>query len=118
MMQIAEDIVKKIQDEIAFEGLVYTGELFDSWEITREGDGSITIGSPLVWAAVTDGGRVPGKMPPVSALFPWVKAKLGITDDKEAMSIAWAIARKLEREGMEPRHYVRKALLQMEVGSE
>lgn len=111
---IAEDIRQAIESEIEFEGLVFTGRLRDSWEIEETGDGERTIGSPLIWAAVLDEGRVPGKMPPADALFPWVKQKLGVTDNVEARSIAFAIAKKIEQEGMEPRHYVRRALLNME----
>lgn len=111
---IAKDIVSLIQDEIEFEGLVFTGKLKDSWEIEVSGDDERTIGSPLIWAAALDEGRVPGKMPPVDALFPWVKTKLGVRDDVEARSIAFAIAKTIEKEGIEPRHYVRRALLRLE----
>jgi hypothetical protein len=45
-------------------------------------------------------GRAPGKRPPVSALIPWVNAKFGI-GGKEAVSIAWAVAKKIEKEGTE-----------------
>jgi len=45
-------------------------------------------------------GRKPGKMPPVSALLPWVNAKLGITG-KEALSVAFAVATKIKNEGTE-----------------
>jgi hypothetical protein len=45
-------------------------------------------------------GRKPGKRPPVSALIPWVNAKFGI-GGKEAVSIAWAVAKKIENEGTE-----------------
>jgi len=43
-------------------------------------------------------GRKPGKMPPVSALLPWVNAKLGISG-KEALSVAFAVATKIKNEG-------------------
>jgi len=43
-------------------------------------------------------GRKPGVMPPVSALLPWVNAKLGITG-KEALSVAFAVATKIKNEG-------------------
>ena len=117
MQQIAEDIVMQIQHALVTEGLVYTRQLFESWEIQKDGDDYI-IGSPLIYAAATDEGRVPGKMPPVNALFPWVQDKIPTKSKEEAMSIAWAIAKKIEKEGIEPRHYVRQALLSMEAGSE
>ena len=38
-------------------------------------------------------------MPPVEPLIPWVKAVLGISDPKEAKSVAFLIARKIARKG-------------------
>lgn len=115
---IAQDIVDEIKKEIDFEDLKFTGQLQRSWEIEKTGQNERTIGSPLIWAAALDGGRVPGKMPPVDALFPWVKQKLGVVDDVEARSMAFAVAKKIEKEGIEPRHYVRRALLNLEGLSE
>lgn len=117
MQQIAEDIVGEIQHVIVQEDLVYSRQLFESWEITKDED-SYTIGSPLIQAKIMDEGRLPGKMPPVDALFPWVSDKIGAVSSQEAKQIAWAVAKKIAKEGIEPRHYVSQALLQMERGSE
>jgi hypothetical protein len=38
-------------------------------------------------------------MPPVAALIPWVKAVLGISDPKEAKSVAFLVARKIAKKG-------------------
>ncbi len=38
-------------------------------------------------------------MPPVEALIPWVKTVLGISEPKEARSVAFLVARKIAREG-------------------
>lgn len=38
-------------------------------------------------------------MPPVDALVPWVKAVLGISEPKEARSVAFLVARKIARDG-------------------
>lgn len=45
-------------------------------------------------------GRRPGTKPPISALLPWVTAKFGI-GGKEALSIAFAVSKKIEKEGTE-----------------
>lgn len=45
-------------------------------------------------------GRKPGKKPPVSALIPWINAKFGI-GGQQAVSIAWAVSKKIEKEGTE-----------------
>lgn len=116
--QIAKDIVEEIQHQIVTEDLVHTRQLFESWEIQKTGENERTIGSPLIYARIMDEGRLPGKMPPVDALFPWVSDKIGATSSKEARSIAWAVAKKIEREGIEPRHYIRSALFRMEKESD
>jgi len=117
-MDIAKDIVAQIQHEIVSDNLVYTRQLFESWEITKEED-SVIIGSPLVYAQIMDEGRLPGKMPPVDALFPWVRDKVkGVSSNEEAKRIAWAVAQKISKEGIEPRRYVKRALFKMEKGSE
>ena len=46
-------------------------------------------------------GRGNGKRPPISALQKWVQSKLKISDKKEALSVAFAVAKKIEREGTE-----------------
>lgn len=43
-------------------------------------------------------GRRPGKAPPIRQLERWVNAKLGISGT-EALSMAFAIAKKIEKEG-------------------
>lgn len=43
-------------------------------------------------------GRAGGTMPPVAKLVTWVEHKFGL-HGKEAISAAWAVAKKIEREG-------------------
>jgi hypothetical protein len=43
-------------------------------------------------------GRASGTAPPISALIPWVNAKLGISG-KQAISVAFAVATKIKKEG-------------------
>lgn len=43
-------------------------------------------------------GRKGGTLPPPKAIERWVNAKLGVYG-KEAVSMSWAIAKKIEREG-------------------
>ncbi len=45
-----------------------------------------------------ENGRAGGSMPPIAPLETWVKAKLGKTG-KEARSVAFAVAKKIEKEG-------------------
>lgn len=54
-------------------------------------------------------GRRPGRMPPVSALVPWVEKKLGIASN-QARGVAFIIARKIGRRGTKPNPYHVRAL--------
>jgi hypothetical protein len=47
-----------------------------------------------------DTGRAPGKLPPIEPLKDWAKTKFG-ADDKEATSIAFAVAHKIKEIGTE-----------------
>ena len=51
-------------------------------------------------------------MPPVSPLIVWAARKFGV-DDIEAEAIAWAVAKKIAREGITPRGFFAKAMLRM-----
>lgn len=54
--------------------------------------------------------------PPPRALVPWVRRKLGIGDEKEALSIAWAIAFKISRVGTKKNPY-HERVFQSNVGA-
>ncbi|MGH9878136.1 MAG: hypothetical protein ACRD5H_10895, partial [Nitrososphaerales archaeon] len=77
---IAEDLLRRIRAEIEKDRLVFTGNLKDSFRIVHDDEGRPYVASPLLYARVMDEGRLPGKMPPVNALFPWVATKLGGVD--------------------------------------
>jgi hypothetical protein len=58
------------------------------------------LGTPVEYGEVIELGRRPGKaQPPIAALIPWVRSKLGITDEKEQRSVAFVIARKIGASG-------------------
>lgn len=48
-------------------------------------------------------------MPPVEAIEPWVKAVLGISDPKQAKSVAFLVARKIARHGTPAQHPMARA---------
>lgn len=51
-----------------------------------------------VYALPVETGTRPHR-PPIGALVLWVKAKLHVDDEKKAVSIAWAIAKTIEKRG-------------------
>lgn len=79
-------------------GMNATGKWLESLEARAvNGNGEIWGFDYTYWLAH---GRKPGKMPPVSALIPWVNAKFGV-GGREAIVIAWAVATKIKNEGTE-----------------
>lgn len=77
-------------------GMNASGNWLESLEARAvNGNGEIWGMNYTYWLA---NGRKPGKMPPVSALIPWVNAKFGI-GGKEAIGIAWSVATKIKNEG-------------------
>ena len=77
-------------------GMNATGKWLESLEAKAvNGNGEIWGMDYTYWLAH---GRKPGTMPPVSKLIPWVNAKFGV-GGKEAIGIAWAVAKKIKNEG-------------------
>ena len=70
------------------------------------------VASPLSYAPPVELGTKP-HFPPVEALIDWVKAKLGVTGDKEARSVAFLVARKISRRGTQGQKMFEGALEHM-----
>lgn len=71
-----------------------------------------TLGAD-VYAAPVETGTVP-HMPPPSALVPWVMQKLDVEDEKQAMSVAFAIAKKISQRGTQGHFMFERALDELE----
>src|SRR5690349_19340609 len=70
----------------------------------------IKAGPPAdVYADPVETGTGP-HFPPPSALLPWVKQKLRVKDERQALSIAWAIAKTVAKRGTRAVHMFDKAL--------
>lgn len=65
------------------------------------------VGTPLEHGVPVELGTKP-HFPPIGPLKHWVVRKLGITGDKEATSVAYAIAWKIARHGTEGAHMFEK----------
>lgn len=58
------------------------------------------VGTPIGYAQPVEFGRRAGAaMPPVSALIPWVEAKLTLKKGQTAEGVAWAVARYMAQRG-------------------
>jgi len=74
----------------------------------------IAVGPPAdVYASPAEFGTKP-HFPPPSALLLWVQKKLGITDEKKATSVAFAIAKTIARRGTKGSHMFDIAFKQLE----
>lgn len=121
-IDLANDIISRLKYEIestnflGFPPMDYTGQLKNSWEAVRDGE-DVVIGTRLLYAKIMDEGRLPGSMPPIKAIFPWVLQKIGGRNQKDILSKAFAVAKKIEKKGIEGRNYIRKTLFRMEIES-
>ena len=82
--------------------------LVNSITSRREALMAYRIGPTVQYAMHQEQGvRGGGRMPPVSAISDWVRTKLGISDLRARRDVAWAVARKLQRDGIRARPFVR-----------
>lgn len=77
-------------------GMNATGEWLQSLEVDAVDGFGIIKGRP--YSQQLAKGRAGGSLPPIAPLEKWVNAKFGITG-KQANSIAWAVAKKIEQSG-------------------
>lgn len=98
---------------------VATGSLANSvtFSLSRE----VSLSRAVVFAAppadvyadpVETGSRP--HFPPPSALLLWVKKKFGAADEKQALSIAFAVARKIAKRGVQPFRMFARAMTTLE----
>lgn len=99
-------IIADAQVNLRNNGSVVTGLLRESGHVVRKGD-DITAGffdtkNQNGYAAYVEYGRRSGKMPPVDMISAWVYKKFHMADWKAATSMAWAIAKRIAKQGTQP----------------
>jgi hypothetical protein len=80
-----------VQTSIAGEGVTLTGRVYDA----------------VSYALPVELGSRP-HFPPIAPIALWVRRKLGISDEREARSVAFLIARKISRVGTKPRLFFKR----------
>lgn len=85
-----------IKDALNSKNISDTGEAARSLFVEHGEDFVRSIG--IFYLEFLDTGRGPGKFPPIEPLKKWAKSKFGV-DDKEATSIAFAVAHKIKKLG-------------------
>jgi len=115
--EILNAIAAKLQNDLKVNLLyskkIATKDLFDSIkvEVRNFTDSIKIIGKSLYYGQFVERGRkAGGKHVPISALISWVKTKNLATGNKATSNMAWAVQKKIHREGIKPTHFVEKAL--------
>jgi hypothetical protein len=73
---------------------------------------SPAVGADVYAAPVETGSRP--HMPPASALLPWIQKKFGIEDEKQALSMAFAIAKAMKKRGTRGHEMFSRTLVGLE----
>jgi len=77
-------------------------------EVTGEGVSLVgRVFDPVSYALPVELGSRP-HWPPIAPIALWVRRKLGISDEREARSVAFLIARKISRVGSKPRLFFKR----------
>lgn len=91
-------VAEYLQREIENMGIDDTGRLVRSIRVNEKA-GTVTMTAP--YGKWVNEGRTPGaKMPPYSPIRRWVGHKLGITEQSRARSVAWAVMKKIQKQGI------------------
>lgn len=89
-------------------GKVASGESIDSYEVTVQQTGLLTVGSlsAVDYFQFIGGGRGPGGFPPLDRILEWIDAKgflESTISESEKKSIAYLIGRKIAERGTDNR---------------
>lgn len=113
VVRIMEDksrrVIKKAKDNLLENDNIVTGRLYSSdYILIFEHKGEIHFGFDCPYATAVEFGTEPHKVP-FDAIHEWVVRKFGLVGD-EAKRVAWAIVKKIEKEGTNEYPYLRPAL--------
>lgn len=101
------DLVFEIsQRKLVDSGKIDTATMFKTANINRQRLQK-SIVYPTPYSANVHEGRMPGSMPPVAPLVQWAERKLNAENPK---STAFAIAKAIEKRGIEPFPFLEEAL--------
>lgn len=128
----SELLFEKSQENLKSYGAVDTGTLMGSGFIEMNHEYEWVVGYSAPYSIFVNYGTK-GRMPPVEPILEWVKRNLAITgkgkqkqyelkartgrrirkaedEQKKALSVAWAVAKSIEKDGTEPRPFFTEAV--------
>ena len=124
IQKLADSVVELYRKQLEDGGVNASGRLSDSAKaIVEFNDNRLMISLELedYWKYV-EYGRKPGKMPPINSIVDWIKIKPIIPEPingkiPDTKQLAFMIARKIGREGIEGKHVINKTVYTNEMES-
>lgn len=96
--RLEKEVVEKTPRGVSAEGGLAGGVFGEVVMLGEQFKG--IVGDPVPYGEVIEKGRRPGRRrPPIEPLIPWVRSKLGVSDEKEARGIAYVIAKRIGASG-------------------
>lgn len=108
MNDYIDEIFALSQQKLVDDGKIDTGFMLKTANVKREFLKKEIV-YPAPYAVVVHNGRASGHPMYSGWLHKWVRRKLGITDEKKVKSISYAIAKTIEKRGIEPTPFLRDA---------
>lgn len=128
LFEIAKSFVSKVQNNIVEQKIIDRGTLLKSVKILKIDENQLDVVNTDAKAIYIEKGRAPGTFPPVESLYEWIVRK-GVGSDikttkdlkaarrllrKEPKKMAFAIAKKIKKEGIKERPFWKPAITWIE----
>jgi hypothetical protein len=111
MDDLADLILEKAVQQLIDDGKIDTGAIIKTANVNREYLHKQVV-FPMEYSDVVNYGRQPNsRMPPPSALYDWVRRKLGVQGDTQIKQTAYLIARAIGERGIEGTFFAENAIL-------
>ena len=106
---VGEDLVEQLTRTMYEMDKVVFGRMVQSWDYHKE-DKTVASKRPGIWNV--EFGREPGSRVPIEPLRNWLIGRFGM-EPKRASKIAYAVERKIYKNGIKPTRFVKRALEEM-----
>ena len=95
--QFFKSTITDLKADQVSKGLYSSGKSAESLQADSNTEGGLLYGSAYFYQQIV--GRKPGRMPPVSDIIAWIEAKGIQPENGTVEGLAWAIAKKIAKEG-------------------
>ena len=111
LKESAARIVAVAKINLRDNGSVATGMLRNSGSVRPQVDGTVDAGFYAEYAYWVEYGRKAGGMPPVKMIQEWIRKKHIAGNEKEIESMAWAVAKSIQKNGYKAKPFLTPAYL-------